>query len=49
MIRTHVLICGGTDCTSGGSMTIADKLQDELVRLGLDQEVQIIRPGCLGL
>ena len=49
MIRTHVLICGGTGCTSGGSMTIADKLQDELVRLGLDQEVQIIRTGCFGL
>ena len=30
MIRTHVLICGGTGCTSGGSQAIADGLKVEL-------------------
>ena len=49
MIRTHVLICGGTGCTSGGSMAIGDKLEQELVRLGLNEEVQIVRTGCFGL
>ncbi len=49
MIRTHVLICGGTGCTSGGSQAIGDRLQEELVRLGLQDEVQIVRTGCFGL
>ena len=33
MIRTHVLICGGTGCTSSGSMKIGDKLEQEIARL----------------
>ncbi|MBO4848997.1 MAG: NADH-quinone oxidoreductase subunit NuoF [Clostridia bacterium] len=49
MIRTHVLICGGTGCTSGGSQAIADNLKAELERLGLQDEVQVIRTGCFGL
>nr|MCR5809394.1 NAD(P)H-dependent oxidoreductase subunit E [Clostridiales bacterium] len=49
MIRTHVLICGGTGCTSGGSQQIADRLKEELVRLGLEDEIQVIRTGCFGL
>ncbi|MBR3486378.1 MAG: NADH-quinone oxidoreductase subunit NuoF [Clostridia bacterium] len=49
MIRSHVLICGGTGCTSGGSQAIADNLKVELERLGLQDEVQVIRTGCFGL
>ena len=49
MIRSHVLICGGTGCTSGGSQAIADGLKAELERLGLQDEVQVIRTGCFGL
>ena len=49
MIRSHVLICGGTGCTSGGSVAIGDKLQQELVRLGLAEEIKIVRTGCFGL
>ena len=49
MIRSHVLICGGTGCTSGGSQAIADGLKLELERLGLQDEVQVIRTGCFGL
>ncbi|MBQ4447511.1 MAG: NADH-quinone oxidoreductase subunit NuoF [Clostridia bacterium] len=49
MIRSHVLICGGTGCTSGGSQAIADNLKLELERLGLQDEVQVIRTGCFGL
>ena len=30
MIRSHVLICGGTGCTSSGSMKLYDKLAEEL-------------------
>jgi NADP-reducing hydrogenase subunit HndC len=49
MIRSHVLICGGTGCTSGGSQAIADNLKLELERLGLQDEIQVIRTGCFGL
>ncbi len=49
MIRSHVLICGGTGCTSSGSRAIADKLAEELKLKGLDEEVKIVMTGCFGL
>ena len=49
MIRTHVLICGGTGCTSSGSMKIGDKLEQEIAEKGLQDEVQVVRTGCFGL
>ena len=49
MIRSHVLVCGGTGCTSSGSQAIIDKLADELKKNGLDGEIQIVRTGCFGL
>ena len=49
MIRSHVMICGGTGCTSSGSL----KIQQEFARLiksyGLQDEVQIVKTGCFGL
>ena len=29
MIRSHVLICGGTGCTSSGSISIKEALEAE--------------------
>ncbi len=49
MIRTHVLICGGTGCTSSGSVKIADALEEELAKYGLAEEVKVVRTGCFGL
>ena len=49
MIRSHVLICGGTGCTSSGSMKIADKLADEIKAKGLDEEIKVVTTGCFGL
>ncbi len=49
MIRSHVLICGGTGCTSGGSLAIGEKLQKEIDKLGLTDEIKIVRTGCFGL
>ena len=49
MIRSHVLICGGTGCTSSGSMKIYDKLADELKAKGLEDEIKIVKTGCFGL
>ncbi len=49
MIRSHVLICGGTGCTSSGSMALHDKLADELKAKGLEDEIKIVMTGCFGL
>ena len=49
MIRSHVLICGGTGCTSSNSRVIADKLAEELKMQGLEEEVKIVMTGCFGL
>ena len=49
MIRSHVLICGGTGCTSSGSVTIRETLEKELAAKGLTEEIKIVQTGCFGL
>ena len=49
MIRTHVLICGGTGCTSSGSVKIKDAMEAEIVAKGLEEEVKVVMTGCFGL
>ena len=49
MIRSHVLICGGTGCTSSGSTAIREKLQEQLKANGLEDEIKIVQTGCFGL
>lgn len=49
MYRSHVLVCGGTGCTSSGSAKIREKLQEEIDRNGLHDEVQVVKTGCFGL
>ncbi len=45
----HVLVCGGTGCTSSGSMKIIEALESELEKNGLTEKVQIVKTGCFGL
>ena len=49
MIRSHVLICGGTGCTSSGSKLIQDTFAKEIEAMGLQDEVKIVQTGCFGL
>lgn len=49
MYRSHVLVCGGTGCTSSGSQKIIDRLQLEIDKNGLSSEVQVVKTGCFGL
>ncbi|HML68884.1 MAG TPA: NADH-quinone oxidoreductase subunit NuoF [Clostridia bacterium] len=49
MIRSHVLICGGTGCTSSGSPAIREHLEKELKKQGLDEEIKVVQTGCFGL
>ena len=47
--RAHVLVCGGTGCSSSGSGTIEEMFKTALVEKGLEKEVQVVRTGCFGL
>ncbi|MBQ7296398.1 MAG: NADH-quinone oxidoreductase subunit NuoF [Clostridia bacterium] len=49
MYRSHVLVCGGTGCTSSNSQKIIEAMEAELKAKGLENEVQVIRTGCFGL
>lgn len=49
IFRSHVLICGGTGCTSSSSDKIHAKMDEKLMELGLEKEVKVVRTGCFGL
>ena len=49
MFRSHILVCGGTGCTSSGSARIVTSFETELKNAGLDQEIKVIKTGCFGL
>ena len=49
MYRAHVLVCGGTGCTSSHSPEIIEALEKNLKEKDLDKEVQVVRTGCFGL
>ena len=49
MYRSHVLVCGGTGCTSSNSQKIIEAMEAEIKAKGLENEVQVIRTGCFGL
>ena len=49
MYRSHVLVCGGTGCTSSHSNEIIEKLESEIAAKGLQDEIKVIKTGCFGL
>ena len=49
MYRSHVLVCGGTGCTSSNSELIIEALKREIEANGLSEEVNVVRTGCFGL
>ncbi len=49
MIRAHVLICGGTGCTSSGSQSIQEAFAANIEANGLTEEVKLVQTGCFGL
>ncbi|MBP3442441.1 MAG: NAD(P)H-dependent oxidoreductase subunit E, partial [Clostridia bacterium] len=49
MYRSHVLVCGGTGCTSSHSSEIIEALESELKAKGLENEIKVIKTGCFGL
>ncbi|MDD6040440.1 MAG: NADH-quinone oxidoreductase subunit NuoF [Clostridia bacterium] len=49
LFRAHVLVCGGTGCTSSGSAELIARFEEQIAKNGLDKEVKVIRTGCFGL
>ena len=49
MFRSHIMVCGGTGCTSSGSEKIIEAFNKEIAAVGLNDEVKVIRTGCFGL
>ena len=49
MYRNHILVCGGTGCTSNNSGKIHEEFDRILKEKGLENDVPVIRTGCFGL
>ena len=49
MIRTHILVCTGTGCSSSDSPKVIEAFEKELVAQGMDKEARVVRTGCFGL
>ncbi len=49
MVRSHVLCCGGTGCTSSGCEAIIKEMEAQLAANGLEKEIKVIKTGCFGL
>ncbi|MDL2220746.1 NADH-quinone oxidoreductase subunit NuoF [Eubacteriales bacterium OttesenSCG-928-N14] len=47
--RSHVLVCGGTGCTSSDSPAIMAEFERQIKAQGMEDEIQVIRTGCFGL
>jgi len=48
-VRAHIMVCGGTGCTSSHSPQIAEAFEQQLKANGLDEEIKVVRTGCFGL
>ena len=49
LFRAHVLVCGGTGCTSSGSAELIKRFEEQIAKNGLEKEVKVVRTGCFGL
>ena len=48
-VRKHIMVCGGTGCTSSQSPKIIEAFEKELAARGLQDEIKVVRTGCFGL
>ena len=47
--RMHILVCGGTGCTSSSSMKIIEKLETLIAENSMADEIKVVKTGCFGL
>ena len=48
-VRSHIMVCAGTGCTSSKSPEIIEAFEKELKANNLEEEVKIVKTGCFGL
>ncbi|MDR3271233.1 MAG: NAD(P)H-dependent oxidoreductase subunit E, partial [Peptococcaceae bacterium] len=48
-VRSHVLVCGGTGCTSSDSPKVIAEFEKQFAEFKLSDEVRVIKTGCFGL
>ena len=48
-LKTYILVCGGTGCTSNHSWEIMDELRRLIDAAGKKDDIEIIQTGCQGL
>lgn len=46
--RTYLMVCAGTGCVANQSMKIKEKLESEIRKRGLQDEVSVVTTGCNG-
>lgn len=46
--KYHILVCAGTGCTSSKSNLVREKLENELKKRKLENNVKIFKTGCFG-
>ena len=49
LFNAQVLVCGGTGCAMEGAMDITNAIKNELKKHRIENEIEVIRTGCLGL
>ena len=49
MVRSHIMVCAGTGCSSSNSPAIIRAFEAELLVHGLENEVKVVQTGCFGL
>ena len=49
LIRSHILVCTGTGCSSSESPKIIAEFEKQLALQGMDKEAKVVRTGCFGL
>jgi NADP-reducing hydrogenase subunit HndC len=47
--RSHILVCGGTNCASCGCAEIIEFFNENIKKNKLDKEIKVVRTGCFGL
>ena len=48
-VRSHILVCTGTGCTSSESPKVIAEFEKQLAAQGMDKEAKVIKTGCFGL
>ena len=48
-VRSHILVCTGTGCSSSNSPKIIEAFERELKAQGMEQEARVVKTGCFGL